>query len=166
MHLCAVENPRMPYGKVAQLVRACGSYPQCRGFKSLPCYQKIQAVRVCPGPLFCYGLGLLSASAHNGRLPRGCFDLASAPDIRCRAVVRARGSVGLTHGPGSRWKQGGAIRSGKTHGHHGGSRRDPGNIRATPAKKRHFLTPSGQGGKGKRTLVTQMSPKRHSSTDL
>ena len=47
-------------------------------------------------------------------LPRGCFDLASAPDIRCRAVVRARGSVGLTHGPGSRWKQGGAIRSGKT----------------------------------------------------
>ena len=29
-----------PYGKVAQLVRACGSYPQCRGFKSLPCYQK------------------------------------------------------------------------------------------------------------------------------
>ncbi len=30
-----------PYGKVAQLVRACGSYPQCRGFKSLPCYQKL-----------------------------------------------------------------------------------------------------------------------------
>ena len=27
------------HGKVAQLVRACGSYPQCRGFKSLPCYQ-------------------------------------------------------------------------------------------------------------------------------
>ena len=23
-----------PYGKVAQLVRACGSYPQCRGFES------------------------------------------------------------------------------------------------------------------------------------
>ena len=30
-----------PYGKVAQLVRACGLYPQCRGFKSLPCYQKL-----------------------------------------------------------------------------------------------------------------------------
>ena len=30
-----------PYGKVAQLVRACGSYPQCRGFKSLPCYQNM-----------------------------------------------------------------------------------------------------------------------------
>ena len=39
-------------------------------------------------------------------------------------------------------------------------------IRANPAKKRHSLTPSGQGGKGKRTLVTKMSPKRHSSTDL
>ena len=31
------------HGKVAQLVRACGSYPQCRGFKSLPCYQKTTA---------------------------------------------------------------------------------------------------------------------------
>ena len=79
---------------------------------------------------------------------------------------RARGSACLPHGPGSKRKQSGAICSGKTHGHHGGSRRDPGNIRATPAKKRHSLTPSGQGGKGKRTLVTQMSPKRHSSTDL
>ena len=29
-----------PHGKVAQLVRACGSYPQCREFKSPPCYQK------------------------------------------------------------------------------------------------------------------------------
>ena len=31
-----------PHGKVAQLVRACGSYPQCREFKSPPCYQKAQ----------------------------------------------------------------------------------------------------------------------------
>jgi hypothetical protein len=28
-------------GGVAQVVRACGSYPQCRGFKSLLRYQKI-----------------------------------------------------------------------------------------------------------------------------
>ena len=27
-------------GEVAQLARACGSYPQCRGFKSLPRYSK------------------------------------------------------------------------------------------------------------------------------
>ena len=27
------------YGEVAQTVRACGSYPQCRGFNSLPRYQ-------------------------------------------------------------------------------------------------------------------------------
>ncbi len=24
----------IPYGEIAQLARACGSYPQCRGFKS------------------------------------------------------------------------------------------------------------------------------------
>ena len=29
---------RCKYGEVAQLARACGSYPQCRGFKSLPRY--------------------------------------------------------------------------------------------------------------------------------
>ena len=29
---------RILYGEVAQLARACGSYPQCRGFKSLPRY--------------------------------------------------------------------------------------------------------------------------------
>lgn len=34
-----VFNPQSLYGKVAQLVRACGSYPQGRGFNSLPCYQ-------------------------------------------------------------------------------------------------------------------------------
>ena len=28
-------------GEVAQLARACGSYPQCRGFKSLPRYSEI-----------------------------------------------------------------------------------------------------------------------------
>ena len=34
-----VFSPQSLYGKVAQLVRACGSYPQGRGFNSLPCYQ-------------------------------------------------------------------------------------------------------------------------------
>lgn len=29
-------------GKVAQLVRALGSYPSCREFKSPPCYQMFQ----------------------------------------------------------------------------------------------------------------------------
>src|SRR4030066_893206 len=31
------------YGGVAQLVRACGSYPQCPGFKSLHRHQRIKA---------------------------------------------------------------------------------------------------------------------------
>ena len=31
-------NNLIKYGEVAQLARACGSYPQCRGFKSLPRY--------------------------------------------------------------------------------------------------------------------------------
>ncbi len=43
------------YGKVAQLVRACGSYPQCRGFKSLPCYQRTDGGPEFSGPLFCFG---------------------------------------------------------------------------------------------------------------
>ena len=29
---------RIKYGEVAQLARAFGSYPECRGFKSLPRY--------------------------------------------------------------------------------------------------------------------------------
>ena len=33
------------FGKVAQLVRACGSYPQCRGFNSLPCYHFFSPTR-------------------------------------------------------------------------------------------------------------------------
>ena len=33
-------NESWSYGEVAQLARACGSYPQCRGFKSLPRYEK------------------------------------------------------------------------------------------------------------------------------
>lgn len=31
---------KFQHGKVAQLVRASGSYPLGRGFKSLPCYHK------------------------------------------------------------------------------------------------------------------------------
>ena len=29
---------KIKYGEIAQLARACGSYPQCRGFKSLSRY--------------------------------------------------------------------------------------------------------------------------------
>lgn len=75
---------------------------------------------------------------------------------------RARGSAGLPHGLGSKRKQGGAIRSGKAHGHHAGSRRDPGNIRATPAKKRHSLTPQGKAVRGNGRL----SPKCHQSATV
>lgn len=43
-------------GKVAQLVRALGSYPSCREFKSPPCYQIFQgallSLRVLQGLFF------------------------------------------------------------------------------------------------------------------
>ena len=51
------------YGKVAQLVRACGSYPQCRGFKSLPCYQRTDGGPEFSGPLFCFGRVALPGGA-------------------------------------------------------------------------------------------------------
>ena len=37
-HYC--ESSSIKYGEIAQLARACGSYPQCRGFKSLSRYLK------------------------------------------------------------------------------------------------------------------------------
>lgn len=40
-----VFSPNSLYGKVAQLVRACGSYPQGRGFNSLPCYHQTKKLR-------------------------------------------------------------------------------------------------------------------------
>ena len=39
-------------GKVAQLVRACGSYPQCREFKSPPCYHFSRSCGKQPQLLF------------------------------------------------------------------------------------------------------------------
>ena len=33
------------YGEIAQLARACGSYPQCRGFKSPSRYEGKRTVR-------------------------------------------------------------------------------------------------------------------------
>ncbi len=41
-------------GEVAQLVRACGSYPQCRGFNSLPRYQDYpKALQFLQSLFFC-----------------------------------------------------------------------------------------------------------------
>lgn len=36
----------LPYGEVAQLVRACGSYPQCRRFESAPRYFRMRKIVV------------------------------------------------------------------------------------------------------------------------
>ena len=41
-------------GEVAQMVRACGSYPQCRGFNSLPRYhENHKALQILQGLFFC-----------------------------------------------------------------------------------------------------------------
>ena len=44
---------RETFGEVAQSVRACGSYPQCRGFNSLPRYQ-LQFKPLRKQGLFCF----------------------------------------------------------------------------------------------------------------
>ncbi len=57
-------------GEVAQSVRACGSYPQCRGFKSLPRYQTTpggQAFR--PAPLFVGGTVIVRSAATRAGVP-------------------------------------------------------------------------------------------------
>ena len=52
------------YGEVAQLARARGSYPRCRGFKSPPRYYFFAPIRVCvPGLLQYNGNSPVTAKA-------------------------------------------------------------------------------------------------------
>ena len=48
-------NESWLYGEIAQLARACGSYPQCRGFESPSRYgqglEDIQGLFLCPEPV-------------------------------------------------------------------------------------------------------------------
>ena len=119
MHLCAVENPQMPYGKVAQLVRACGSYPQCRGFKSLPCYQKnTSGSGLSRAAFFVMGLQPVSTVARNEEHPLR-EGLSHPPDIRRDLAGRAHRmpppSYIVPLWPGSDRKQGRAARTQVRH---------------------------------------------------
>ena len=79
-----------PYGKVAQLVRACGSYPQCRGFKSLPCYQKKYAPESQDFGAFRMQSRSGGGASREARRARARFGRMPVPRIRPRQRLPGR----------------------------------------------------------------------------
>ena len=80
------------YGGVAQVVRACGSYPQCHWFESSRRYHtKLQRHQGLPGGAFSFALARLS-------LPRTVlFDSEKMHRLTATPGVDIQGSTGPIH---------------------------------------------------------------------